>query len=206
MGQSLDSRIIVLGLENSGKTSFIHRIKFHQVPHTTPTEGYDIYDVTIKKIKYNVWDVTGKARSLWSNYYKAGGVDAIIWIVDSADQDSLKESKSVLEVQMREPSLQGVMLFVLATKQDLEGALDVERISKKLKLANYTGKRLWECRGISATTGDGVHEAMTVLTRHMKAHLLGQAPPPGTKAKMVESANTCCACMGCGKRVEYIKE
>lgn len=55
-------------------------------PSSEPTEAFTTEIVKFGGIKFNVWDVSGKknVRSLWANYYQAGGVDAIIWVVDSS--------------------------------------------------------------------------------------------------------------------------
>jgi hypothetical protein len=56
-----------------------------QVPVVEPTEAFTTEDIKFGGIKWNVWDVSGKknVRSLWPTYYKEGGVDAILWVVDS---------------------------------------------------------------------------------------------------------------------------
>jgi len=135
--------------------------------------------------------------TLWSNYYKSAAVDAVVWVVDSADVDSLKTVRTVLEKEMRDPSLQGVMLLVLANKQDEEGALDVESISQRLKLSNFDGKRSWRCLPISTVNGDGVKEAISVFYKDMKAHLTGTASQvhvEGDKSKSGTSGPRCSCC------------
>eukprot|EP01125_Pyxidicula_operculata_P004754 TRINITY_DN1775_c0_g1_i1.p1 TRINITY_DN1775_c0_g1~~TRINITY_DN1775_c0_g1_i1.p1 ORF type:complete len:138 (-),score=15.98 TRINITY_DN1775_c0_g1_i1:369-782(-) len=124
MGGSLSSRILLLGIDNAGKTSVLNKIEFpKQDVEVEPTASYDIRDVTFKNVKFNVWDVSGKSstRSLWSSYYKEGGVDAIVWVVDASDTSRIEESKRCLDAQMREPALANKILFVLANKQDVDG-------------------------------------------------------------------------------------
>jgi len=76
---------------------------------------------------------------------------------------------------MRDPNLQNKILFVLANKQDVEGALSAEDVAKKLKLTQYEGKRPFYCRGVSAKSGDHVQESMNELAKEMKKHLKAQA-------------------------------
>jgi small GTP-binding protein len=111
MGNSLHSRILVLGIDGAGKTSFINRIEHpNQNIAVTPTEAYKVHDIKVKGVKFNVWDVAGKesTRSLWKHYFQQGGTDAIIWVVDSASsEEKLNESKQCLTNAMMDPALQG---------------------------------------------------------------------------------------------------
>eukprot|EP01123_Difflugia_compressa_P005965 TRINITY_DN180_c0_g2_i1.p1 TRINITY_DN180_c0_g2~~TRINITY_DN180_c0_g2_i1.p1 ORF type:complete len:185 (-),score=53.49 TRINITY_DN180_c0_g2_i1:431-985(-) len=174
MGNSVHSRILVLGIENAGKTAVLNKLQFpSQNIACTPTESYDIRDVKLKGVKFNVWDVSGKAstRSLWPSYYKEGGIDAVVWVVDSSAPDTLEESRKALETAMRAPELAGKILYVLANKQDVDGAVDVEHVRNALKLKQYQDKRELECVGVSAQTGQGLKEAMEDLAKRMKLHL-----------------------------------
>jgi len=184
MGGSVHSRILVLGIESAGKTAVINKVLYpNQTIETTPTDSYDIRDVKVRDVKFNVWDVSGNAntRSLWPSYYKDGGVDAVIWVVDSASESSLEESRKALETAMRAPELQGKILYVLANKQDQDGALKPEEISQSLKLKQYQDKRELACVGVSASTGEGIKEAMDDLAKRMKAHLKNSGKPEEKK-------------------------
>jgi len=175
----VQSRILVLGIEGAGKTAVLNKIQFPtQTIACSPTESYDIREIKRKGVQFNVWDVSGKAstRSLWPSYYKASPIDAVVWVVDAANPDSMDESRKALESAMRAPELNGKILFVLANKQDLEGALDVEAVRTDLKLKNYKDKCCeLEVVAVSAITGQGLKEAMKDLAKKMKIHLKNQA-------------------------------
>lgn len=72
---------------------------------------------------------------------------------------------------MRDPALVGKLLFVLANKQDADGALSPEDVAKKLNLPQYDGKRPHFIIGVSAKDGFHVKEAMNDLAKHLKVHL-----------------------------------
>lgn len=174
MGGAVQSRILILGLDGAGKTTFLNKIKDPKKDIVAqPTESYEQNDVKFKGVKFNVWDVSGKAsvRSLWSSYYKQGGIDAIIWVVDASDKDRIEESKKVLQQQLRDPELANKLLFVVANKTDIDGALDADDIAKELKLSQYDGKRTYHIVGVSAKTGKGVKEAMALLSKETKLEI-----------------------------------
>lgn len=114
---ALHSRILVLGIDGAGKTTFIQKVENpDKTPATSPTEAYQVHDIKIKGVKFNVWDVAGKesTRSLWKHYFQEGGTDAIIWVVDSASsEEKLAESKQCLASAMMDPALSGNYMLVL---------------------------------------------------------------------------------------------
>jgi len=174
MGGSQHSRILVLGIDGAGKTSFLNRVQNPKKDVAVePTESYETHDVKLSGVKFNVWDVSGKpsVRSLWSSYYKQGGIDAIIWVLDSADTNRIEETKKTLHAQMRDPELQGKMLFVICNKQDVTGAMSTDDIEKEFKLKQFDGKRAWYIVGCSSKTGDGVKDAMKVLAKEIKVEI-----------------------------------
>ena len=59
-------------------------------------------------------------------------------------------------------------MYVLANKQDSNGALKPEDISSKLNLSSYEGKRPYLVKGISAKDGTDIKEAMDELAKEIK--------------------------------------
>lgn len=161
----------MLGLDGAGKTTFLNKVQNPKKNiDAEPTESYTTMDVKFKGVRLNVWDVSGKptVRSLWSSYYKEGGIDAIIWVIDAADKEKFEESKKVLQAQLRDPQLAGKMLFVVGNKSDLDGAASKEEIASVLKLSTQEGKRTCEVVVCSAKSGSGVKDAMNKLAKHVK--------------------------------------
>ena len=62
-------------------------------------------EVTIGNIRFNSYDLGGhvQARKTWSDY--CGTVDGIIFMVDAADTDRLKEAKIELDSLLTMPEL-----------------------------------------------------------------------------------------------------
>ena len=69
-------------------------------------------------------------RPYWRCYYS--NTDAIIYVVDSADRDRMGISKQELVSMLEEEELRGAILVVLANKQDIEGAMSVTEVRKRL--------------------------------------------------------------------------
>ena len=80
------------------------------------------------EFKLTLWDVGGqeKIRKYWSNYYE--GSDALVYVVDSADDKRGEEAATELETLLKAEELKGVPLLVYANKQDLALALSPEEV------------------------------------------------------------------------------
>jgi GTP-binding protein SAR1 len=62
-------------------------------------------------------------------------VDAIIFVVDSADYERMQEAKRELVVLLDEPTLAGVPFLVLGNKSDLRMALKPDQLAHALGLS-----------------------------------------------------------------------
>jgi len=52
-------RILVLGLDNAGKTTALKKLADEDITHTMPTQGFNIKSVLHEGFKLNVWDIGG---------------------------------------------------------------------------------------------------------------------------------------------------
>lgn len=90
--KSAEYSIILLGLDNAGKTTLLSSIKSlylptHPLPatHTVPTVGQNVSTISLPDLYLKVWDVGGQhaLRKLWQSYYKS--CHAIVFVIDSSD-------------------------------------------------------------------------------------------------------------------------
>jgi ADP-ribosylation factor related protein 1 len=86
--------ILLLGLDNAGKTTLLEQIKSiyasHAAPHepnlrTVPTVGQNVSLIDLPDMYLRIWDVGGQhsLRGLWQSYYSSA--HAIVFVVDSTD-------------------------------------------------------------------------------------------------------------------------
>lgn len=52
-----EARILVLGLDNSGKTSILKRLSNESIKEVTPTQGFNVKTLVQNSFKLNVWDI-----------------------------------------------------------------------------------------------------------------------------------------------------
>ncbi|MCJ1379483.1 ADP-ribosylation factor-like protein 2 [Xylographa soralifera] len=91
-----EMRILMLGLDNAGKTTIVKRIMNEDITTVSPTLGFIIKTIDYEGYKLNIWDVGGQKtlRSYWRNYFEK--TDALIWVVDATDRIRIHDCKDEL--------------------------------------------------------------------------------------------------------------
>ena len=74
----LDAKLLVLGLDNAGKTTLLKNLSQEEVQNTEPTKGFNVKTLVHESFNLNVWDLGGQQeiRQYWSYYYD--GCDGIV--------------------------------------------------------------------------------------------------------------------------------
>jgi len=163
-------KIITIGLDAGGKTTFLYKLKLGEVTTTIPTIGFNLESVQYKNIQIISWDVGGrmKIRPLYRHFYS--GAHGIIFVIDSADTCRIDDAAIELQKNLNEDELKGIPVLVLANKQDLPSAMSVSEITDKLGL-HALRNRQWYIQATSATSGDGIYEGIDWLSMAMKQRI-----------------------------------
>jgi GTPase SAR1 family protein len=57
-----EARILVLGLDNSGKTTILKRLSNESIKEVMPTQGFNVKTLVQNSFKLNVWDIGERSR------------------------------------------------------------------------------------------------------------------------------------------------
>lgn len=157
-------RLLMLGLDNSGKTTALKKLADEDISTITPTQGFNIKSVSLSGFKLNVWDIGGQKhiRPYWKNYYQ--NTDAIVYMVDSVDHRRVDEAAEELAGLLEEESLKGTAVLVFANKQDLLNAKNAADIMQDLELTQCRDRWI-HVQACSAKTGEGLKEGMEKLMK-----------------------------------------
>ncbi|KAJ9659912.1 Arf GTPase arl1 [Coniosporium apollinis] len=155
-------RILILGLDNAGKTTLLYRLKIGEVVTTIPTIGFNVESVEYKNLRFAVWDLGGQTsiRPYWRCYY--ANTAAVVFVIDSTDVERLGTAAEELAAMLGEEELRDAALLVFANKQDQPGAKGAGEISEKLKLGELRDRN-WSIVACSAIDGRGIDEGMDWL-------------------------------------------
>ena len=162
---SKTSRILLLGLDDAGKTLLLRQLsgyvrpeggasadrKYGDVCVMAPTHGFQIHTLQYKGFRMEVLDIGGskEQRMHWRQYYD--NVDAIIFVIDAANRRRFEEAGVALEEVLEDERLANLPLLIFANKQDKVMAVSDHRLSEGLNLHHIRG-RTWQCVGCSCVT------------------------------------------------------
>ena len=196
--------ILLLGLDNAGKTTLLSTVKtlFSSAPppskSTVPTVGQNVSTIDLGDMYLKIWDVGGQQtlRSMWNSYYSV--CHAIVFVVDGCDVGDgdfygetdmhgpreigrLEECSKALEGVLSNKDTSGVPLLVLANKQDREDCVETVRIKEGLVRRVFEGESGGGVRDsrvlpVSALKGDGVREAVEWVRTRVKWNKEGREP------------------------------
>ena len=146
--------LAIVGLDSSGKTTLLNRLQrsLDGTPYdfkTTPTVGFSVEEVIVNGARCVVWDLGGqqRLRKLWQHYYS--NKDGVVFVIDSADVeriddthrgfDTFDNATDELHALLDDPALpKHAPILVLANKQDMEGAIAPEEITRRLQFERTT--------------------------------------------------------------------
>lgn len=137
------SKVIVVGDQNSGKTSLIQKAlnPENKTDEYVPTLGFEHFNLIVKqngkKIKMTIWDTCGQEvyRAIVSSFYR--GADVALLIFSLANKNSFENLKKWL-YDLRENLNPGTPIMLIGTKLDLVKEVDNDEINSFLESNNLT--------------------------------------------------------------------
>ena len=164
-----EARILVIGLDNSGKTTIINYLKAKKgsIPtsyEVTPTVGFQVEEFASNNIKFTVYDMSGQGRyrSLWEQYYE--DAQAIIYVLDSTDKLRMCVAKEELWTLLGNEMIKSKNIPVLffANKIDIPGSLTPDQCMDELDLYKIRDKP-WHIISSNGLSGTGIQEGIKWL-------------------------------------------
>ena len=163
-----EANILIVGLDNSGKTTIINHFKppEEKLNEIVPTVGFNVEKFRLKNLSFTAFDMSGqgKYRNLWEHYYR--GVEAIIFVIDSSDPLRLVVAKDELEMMMNHDGLKSktnIPILFFANKMDVKESISSVKISQMLGLDQMNNK-IWHIQASNAVTGEGLIDGIEWLS------------------------------------------
>ncbi|XP_028610889.1 putative ADP-ribosylation factor-like protein 5C isoform X3 [Grammomys surdaster] len=124
---SQEHKVIIVGLDNAGKTTILYQFLTNEVVHTCSTIGSNVEEIVFQKTHFLMWDLGGQEalRSTWDTYY--------------SNAEALRDAS----------------VLIFANKQDVKDSMTTAEISQFLTLSAIKDHS-WHIQGCCALTGEGL--------------------------------------------------
>ena len=176
MTQKPTYRVLIVGLDGSGKTTFFEQLKAKEglrsmkLEKIPPTIGLNFAKVEKRVGEFTFWDVGGQnvLRKIWDKYYSE--CSAVVFVIDGSDQIRFEEVAETLDkMYARDGSsdLVDLPLLVLVNKKDSSAFRGLDAVKQALFLNEVNCSNLVEIQAISAFKGEGVEAALTWIYEHI---------------------------------------
>ncbi|NXO49675.1 AR13B protein, partial [Aramus guarauna] len=138
--------LIMVGLDNAGKTATVRGIQGESPEDVAPTVGFSKIDLKQGRFEVTIFDLGGgkRIRNIWRNYYAESY--GVIFVVDSSDIERMEETKQAMIEVLNSPKISGKPVLVLANKQDREGALSEADVIESLSLEKLVNEHKCLCQ------------------------------------------------------------
>ncbi|CAG0922415.1 unnamed protein product [Notodromas monacha] len=162
-----EHKILIVGLDNAGKTTILYQFLLNEVVHTSPTIGSNVEEVIWKNIHFLMWDLGGQEslRASWNTYYT--NTEFVILVVDSTDRERVSVARSELYNMLAQDELKKSGVLIFANKQDVKGSMSAAEISRHLNLTSIKTHR-WQIQSCCALTGEGLYQGLEWIANNLK--------------------------------------
>jgi GTP-binding protein SAR1 len=166
--------IAITGLDNAGKSTFIHRLKTGEFEsNIKPTVGYDLSIIRKENYRFDVVDLGGHQTfrtAFWENFVTS--CQGCVFVFDRTDKERIELAKEWLwKVEKWLPKDANFAFF--ANKSDLEGIMSLDGIVEGLDLTKFSESPLKSFRifETSSLSGQNIDECWNWLTNSIKRRM-----------------------------------
>ncbi|XP_041788069.1 LOW QUALITY PROTEIN: ADP-ribosylation factor-like protein 13B [Anopheles merus] len=137
--------ILVLGIENSGKTEISFKICHQKRGDYASTKGCRLFETVIADTEIKLIEIGGGSdlRDIWKYYFL--DALAVIFVIDASNIHNICESYKIFQNLMAHEFLAGKPFLILANKQDLPESVDCIEICEYLDVEYLANRYRCPC-------------------------------------------------------------
>ena len=165
-GEGKKAYILILGLDASGKTTLLNRLKSNEGCVTIPTIGFNTETIHYGRLTFTLFDIGGQQtfRKMWHHYFE--NCNGIVFVIDCNDGARLNLVKKEIWTLLKHPMLQDIPFLFFANKQDLPNAVRKDALITRLELLKIRNRE-WFVAESTATEGHGIEQGFDWLSKNL---------------------------------------
>ena len=134
--------VLVMGLDESGKTSLLSSAIYGEMINTMPTGLRESQKYMHKDVLFVMREIGGRYRYRddWASQYD--GAQALIWVIDSIDRGRIIECREEFDKVVCDEKLKDLPLIVALNKQDSRYKMVDEDIMAKMEFERLKDRKI----------------------------------------------------------------
>lgn len=160
-----NKRVILTGLDESGKTTAFSKICPSAVVNSGPTMGFNRASITYNETLFDICDLGGSlfVRNIWKFY--TDDCHGIVFMVDMTNEERLSESSLALHMLLKDCMCRNttngeeVPLLILLNKYDGHKVMSIEKV-KEIMCVESLQVPSWRLQCSIALLDDGIQDAI----------------------------------------------
>lgn len=172
-----EGKLLLLGLDNAGKTTLLNRLRTGGIRNYPPTDRPTDSSFEYMGITFQAWDLGGHeaVRHIWGDYLCEA--KALLFLIDSTDVERLEESGYELDAILdalqreREEEEDEIPVAILLNKCDLPFSEPTESVKEKIQYQDLVelqgGEHRLQIFRISVLNGTGYKEAFQWISKFL---------------------------------------
>jgi len=176
MGNSIERKVLFVGLSNAGSTQLLYSLKLLRSPEMSfkPSHGFNYEvidcinnDTTTTRYKLHIFDLPGHEdlRCTWEHFYNNMNVDVMVFVVDASDKSSskLEAVKSTFTMLCNEENLKSTAKIVVLNQKNVQGKSKIVSKSEILRVLGAEYGKMTTIITVNAKTGKNLQALKKIL-------------------------------------------
>lgn len=166
-----EGTLLLLGLDNAGKTTLLHRLRTGGIRNYPPTDRPSLTEkFSFQGITFQAWDLGGHeaVRHLWSDY--APECKALLFLIDASDLERLEEAGYELDALIADKIVEDIPVAILLNKCDLPEARPSSEVCDKIQFSDLIemhGAEKMRIFRISVLRGEGYQDSFRWIASYL---------------------------------------
>lgn len=174
-GFNKQAKILIIGLDNAGKSTLLNLIKDNRLVQFPPTDQPRSESLTLGGVSFQAYDLGGhvNARRLWRDYFPA--VNGVVFIVDAAERERFEEARTEITGVLTDENISDVPVAILGNKTDRVECVGVEELIKSLDLSIHLSHNTTQSTMLNNTDEESCRPCRLFMTSMLKRQGYGDA-------------------------------